>query len=556
MVLGSVIPKVTRNDLWREYIGPMIERVRIKGYRALKDVDFRPAAGKNVLVGDNESGKSTVLEAMALALTGRIHGRSAQDVLNPYWFNQGQVQDFFVARTNGDAVKPPEISIELFLRDDDSLQPLVGVHNSLESTTSCPGLTLRVLPDPEYGEELEHHLADSRLIPTEYYMIDWRDFGDNKRHARPKSISAAIIDSRTIRSFAGVDYHLSQILGDHLEPSDKAKVSVAFRAVKETMSDTHLAEVNLKLADDGYTLGDEVLGLAMDQSRSTSWDSQIVPHVNDIPFAMSGQGQQAVIKIALAIGRNSEANRILMIEEPENHLSHTTLNRLTRRIELESHEGQQYFITTHNSFVLNRLGLDSLTFVSEGGVSRPAEISEDSVRYFQRQPGHDTLRMVLAKRCVLVEGPSDEIVFEKLYQDICNRRPIEDGVDVICLRGTSFLRGLELSSLLGKKCAAVRDNDGKTQEHWSGPLTPFLKEGQRELFVGDIAKGQSLEPQLVSANESDVLLDVLKLDPEADLLKWMGDNKTEAAIRIAESSRKINAPEYLAKAIEFVTLVE
>lgn len=534
----------------------MIERVRIKGYRALSDVDFRPSAGKNVLVGDNESGKSTVLEAIALALTGRVHGRSAQDVLNPYWFNQAQVEKFFADRVAGSTAEPPEISIELFFRDGDDLQPLVGVHNSHETATSCAGLMLRVRPDPEYREELEQHLADSRLLPTEYYMIDWRDFGDNKRHARPKPISTAIIDSRTIRSVAGVDYHLNQILGDHLEPSDKARVSVAFRAVKEAMSDEHLAGVNLKLADDGYTLDDEVLGLAMDQSRSTSWDSQIVPHIDNIPFAMSGQGQQAVIKIALAIGRNSETNRILMIEEPENHLSHTTLNKLTHRIDSESHDGQQYFITTHNSFVLNRLGLDSLMFVSEGGVSRPTEISPESVRYYQRQPGHDTLRLVLAKRFVMVEGPSDEIVFEKFYQDACGCRPIENGVDVICLRGTSFLRGLELASLLGKKCAAIRDNDGKTHDHWAAPLDQFLEENMRQLFVGESEGGASLEPQIVSRNELATLLDALNLDPETDVLAWMLENKTEAAIRIAESSRKLEPPFYISKAIEFLNRVE
>ena len=47
---------------------------------------------------------------------------------------------------------------------------------------------------------------------------------------------------------------------------------------------------------------------------------------------MSGQGQQAAIKIALALSRTSGTTTFILIEEPENHLSHTTLTRLIARI--------------------------------------------------------------------------------------------------------------------------------------------------------------------------------------------------------------------------------
>lgn len=40
------------------------------------------------------------------------------------------------------------------------------------------------------------------------------------------------------------------------------------------------------------------------------------------------------------------------------------------------------------------------------------ELDPTTVSYFQRLPGYDTLRLVLAKKVVLVEGPSDEIIFD------------------------------------------------------------------------------------------------------------------------------------------------
>ncbi|MCG2624737.1 ATP-binding protein [Arthrobacter sp. I2-34] len=108
----------------------MIERIRIRGYRKYVDFMLKPNPGMNIIVGGNESGKSTLLEAISLALTGRVNGRSAQDELNPHWFNTTLVSDFFEARKSGQNPTPPEICIEIFLADDDDLQRLSGAANS------------------------------------------------------------------------------------------------------------------------------------------------------------------------------------------------------------------------------------------------------------------------------------------------------------------------------------------------------------------------------------------------------------------------------------------
>lgn len=70
----------------------------------------------------------------------------------------------------------------------------------------------------------------------------------------------------------------------------------------------------------------------------------MTPHVNDVPFSMSGQGEQASIKISLAMSRHADKANIVMIEEPENHLSHTSLTTLLARIEKLAGDQQQLFI--------------------------------------------------------------------------------------------------------------------------------------------------------------------------------------------------------------------
>src|SRR5699024_9637923 len=101
----------------------MITRIVVKGYRLFEDFELEPNAGTNIVVGDNESGKSSLLEAISLALTGRINGRWAQDELNPYWFNVAAVERYFASIDTGAPLLPPEILIELYLtNDDDDLQ--------------------------------------------------------------------------------------------------------------------------------------------------------------------------------------------------------------------------------------------------------------------------------------------------------------------------------------------------------------------------------------------------------------------------------------------------
>lgn len=531
----------------------MITEVRIAGYRKFRELSFKPRQGTNIFVGDNECGKSTLIEAIGLALTGRVNNRPAHEELNPYWFNKKLVSDFFEKRRRGERVSPPTISVEIFFEDKDELQRLHGACNSRVPTSACAGLVFTIKPDPQYDKEIEAHFqSDSSIIPVEYYRVDWRSFADEIIESKPRELAVATIDSRTIRSSSTIDYHLRQMLGDHLEPEEKAAISLAYRTAKEQMTKQHLSQVSSKISNLGGTLGGGLLGLAMDQSARTSWDSHITPQVEGLPFANAGLGQQAAVKIAIALGRKGASANIVMIEEPENHLSHTSLNKLVRRIEELVVPGQQLFITTHSSFVLNRLGLDALSLVSGEQVSTMRDITEPTVDYFRKLPGYDTLRLVTADRIVLVEGPSDEIVLERFYRDKYGKRPVEDGIDVISLRSLSLNRYLELVSLLGKRCAAIRDLDKKDPDTLRSELKEWLLPNICELFLGKPENGATLEPQLITANEEELLRKVLKLKSDSDLPTWMTNNKTEAAIRIADAEESLNPPSYIVEAMEFV----
>lgn len=530
----------------------MIRRIRIQGYRLLRDLTVEPNNKFNVIVGANESGKSTLMEAVALALTGRINGRSVSEELNPYWFNTAVVEEFITQRNSGVAVSFPEILIELTFEDVPELQSLCGAINTHVPTTACPGVTLRIATNPEYAAELEEWAkSPTSLLPVEYYRCDWRSFRDVELTARPKVLATAVIDSHTVRTSSGIDYHLRQILGDQLEPAERAQISLEYRRVKASMSTTALGAVNKRMSSLHATLHSQPIALAMDQSARTSWEGVVTPHVSDVPFSMSGQGQQSAIKISLAMSRHAGRAKFVMIEEPENHLTHTSLVTLLSRVESLAGEQQQVFVTTHSSFVLNRLGLDALLLMGNDTAAKLSTLAPDTVNYFKRLPGYDTLRIVLANKIVLVEGPSDEIVFERIFHDTYGKRPMECGIDVLSMRGVSLARGLELCAALNKPVTAIRDNDGADPAELRAAVEAWLKAGQRELFIGAVAHGRTLEPQLIHHSGETLLRDILGVGSHADLLKWMTREKTEAALRIGAACKSIVAPTYILEAVKF-----
>lgn len=549
----------------------MITQVIIRNYRLFREFTFEPNDGLNIIVGDNESGKSTLLEAINLALTGRVNGRYASESLNPFWFNVEAVKDYWNQHDrapSGSRPEPPSILIEVYLaKQNRELQRHRGTNNSQKQ--DVPGFSLRVDIDPDFQAEFDKYArADARpdFIPTEYFRVLWRDFSGTTILRRPKEISTAYIDSRTVRSRSAVDFHARQMLIDMLDPHDRAKISVDYRRAQYNLTAQALESVNQSIVQSEASLGK--LSLQMDQTASSSWEASVDPHLDSLPFAMSGHGKQVMMKTIIALQTNAAKASCIFIEEPENHLSHTSLHQelaivsdaLSRR-----EPTPQIFITTHSSFVLNRLGLDRLHLLNRGydTVNFDSKaISADTLSYFQRQSGFDTLRLVLARRLVLVEGPSDEMVFRRAYEDVTGHTTMEDGVDVVT-QGIQGRRGLELCSALNRKVAVLRDNDGVDEsDHWQNKVNEFLKPGFRQMFVGHPEDGDTLEPQMVSANSSDVkvlasaigfdLSGVSFHDRKDVLTHYMTRHKTVWSLRIALSSTQVKYPKYILDAIEFV----
>jgi hypothetical protein len=161
----------------------------------------------NIVVGDNDTGKSSLLEALNLALTGRLHGRLLAQEISPYLFNLKTTAAYCEGLRAGTNPSPPEFLIDLFFTDAGASIILQGMNNCL--TENAYGVRYRVSFNADFAKEYENFTEDPssvRLIPTEYYKAEWLGFSGNG--LTPRSIPAAVslIDASTIRLQSGADY--------------------------------------------------------------------------------------------------------------------------------------------------------------------------------------------------------------------------------------------------------------------------------------------------------------------------------------------------------------
>ena len=64
-----------------------IARLVVCGFKRFSELDVELHPRFSVIVGDNETGKSSILDAINLVLKGKYDGRLIQYALDPYLFN-------------------------------------------------------------------------------------------------------------------------------------------------------------------------------------------------------------------------------------------------------------------------------------------------------------------------------------------------------------------------------------------------------------------------------------------------------------------------------------
>ena len=166
--------------------------------------------------------------------------------------------------------------------------------------------------------------------------------------------------------------------------------------------------------------------------------------------------------------------------------------------------------------------------------------------------------MLLCRKAVLVEGDSDELIFQKRYMETHEGRlPIEDGIDVISVKLT-FKRFLDIAIQINQPIAVITDNDHDYANNITKKYKDYVGFDCVNIFADDRNVHHTLEPQFVDANSTDLkplrkVLDIKKSKyGTADKIsKYMKGQKTTWALKVFESSKSLEYPDYINRAIEW-----
>ena len=543
-----------------------IRKVKIHNFKCYKDFEITLEEGLNIIVGDNEAGKSTILEAINLALSGIINGKSIWNEISQYIFNK-EIVDAYIESVDTAPMALPDITIEIFFGGSEN--PLMNGNANSDRDNSAEGFCFRIAFNDKYADEYEALVqrGNVKSLPIEYYDITWTTFARDTITTRSIPYKSSLSDSSGYRYQSGNDLYLSRIIKGSLEPQDITSIAQAHRKMRDTfVNDPSIQTINKKINQDA-SLTDKKIALSVELVTKNAWENSLVTQLDDIPFNYVGKGEQCVIKTELALAkRNSQNASIILLEEPENHVSHTRLNKLIKCIS-EQYAEKQILISTHSSFVANKLGLGKVMLLDNLKITKFSDLSEETYNFFKKVAGYDTLRMILCKKAILCEGDSDELVIQKAYMQLNDGRlPIEDGIEVISV-GVSFLRFLEIADFIQTKIAVVTDNDGD-MEAIKKKYKNYMGENQNDYIkicvdnivdTGTLKIGESgynyntLEPKLLKVNGMEKLNRILGTDymEEDDLRKYMKHNKTECGLKIFESSEDIEIPEYILEAIRW-----
>jgi len=527
----------------------MIEKIVLHNFKRFKDETIPFNESINILVGDNNTGKSTILEAIHLVLTKRLNGKLIENELSHYLFNKDIADDYIASLSTESPQEPPMIWIELWLKESADYISLRGNNN--QEKVDAIGIKLIISFNEINSDDYFNLLKNGgiRSIPTDWYKIEWYGFDGNSFF--PKIIpNASFIDTSRIMLTAGSDLYLKEIIDKSIEPTDRIALSMAYLGLRHDFADNPiLKQIDDHLLENPSEITNSKLAVALDLTHKSSWDKTLTVHVDGQPFEYSGRGEQSTIKAMLALRNKTKNSGIVLFEEPENNLSYSSMRSLMCRVE-QKLDGKQLFISTHSSYVLNKLGLNNLHLFSSAGVRSLRELQVDTYKYFKILPGYDTLRVLLAKRVILVEGPSDELIIQRAYFDKNGVLPIDNGIDVLSVRGLSFKRFLDLARVLGKIASVVTDNDGDIANNITKKYKRYSTEFK--VYTSSDELLHTLEPNIVSVNNLDILNLILNKSfaDKVSVQQYMEGHKTAWAIAVFESDQNITFPDYILNAIQ------
>lgn len=527
----------------------IITKVKIHNFKCYKQAEFDCNKKMNIFVGENGAGKSTLLYAIGLVLSGSYNQIEKQSLST--LFNTEIIEEFLQKKDDSNL---PQLFVELYF--DSTLQEIKsnfhieGRHNS--DKIEAYGLSLRIVPHEEYIAEIKEALKNTEweVFPFEYYKVEFITFSGKSysSYTKPYKFSYTMINTSLIDTNQETQKRIHEIYAENISEENRAKVNHSYRKSSQDFLENLKKEHLLKETDLEFELH-------FDDTES-AFKNAISVMKNKVDIKQLGQGEKVLMSVDNSYRHMKDTVKILLVEEPENHLSYQNLQKLVNLLSADS--SVQVFIGTHSNMIASRLGINHLFFIDQAKIFKLQEMKEDTIRYFKKSTNQSLLNFILGKKIILVEGNAEYILMEKFFEMIHKKKPEDCQVSIISVDGLSFKRYLEIAETFeNKKVGVITDNDRNYQKNIVEKYQDYRTIPKIQIFSDNDNENNTFEVCIYNNNKE--FIEERKLTSSNDKLNFMLREKAEFALRLLEkleeleeSDERFEIPQYIREGIEWV----
>ncbi|WP_417436606.1 ATP-dependent nuclease [Idiomarina abyssalis] len=445
----------------------VIRHIEIQNFRAIKQLSWHPKPGLNCLIGPGDSGKSTILDAIDLALGAR----------RSYSFNDA---DFYQLDTSSPLIITVTIG---------------ELHEELKNIERY-GFFLRgfnpetkVITDEPQGEETVLTLklyVDADLAP------DWRLYSDRAEAdglerrlpwKHRELLSPARLGTTSHQNLAwGNRSVLNKLSEDTLNVSSvlhqlgrqtrQAFATQQIQGVSEILTQVHQIANGL-----GVPVGQ--LSALLDVNGVSLSNGAISLHNNDgTPLRQLGTGSSRLLISGLQ--KAASSSNILIVDEAEYGLEPYRITRLLNELGSKGTESKkQVFITTHSPYVLRELKANQLHVVRKRSLAAqtfesPLCSSSHKIYSLQGEEHQQATLRACAEaffsKAIIVGEGSTEVGFVRgldLYLQDSQQLGIQSkgGFCTDGGGGDNYFQRAKVFASLGYPVALLKDSDINTPAH-------------------------------------------------------------------------------------------
>jgi len=433
-----------------------IKSIRIKNFRSLKDVYVEFEEGLTCIVGENDSGKTSLIDCI------RVFSE-----IEPYRIS---IDDFYKYTENGEQVQEEELEIQLDLSDGTSiLKKFVKNEDGIKVESKTFYLKERVEREISQVEDILRDEDKDRQLKD----LD-ESFKNTLINLATKVLSEKPRLNRKVGNlFQDIKSKIEKTTGDSIESSNDHKIYVyhlnnrTIENPEKTIEDLFLKELKTKVWEEKVGEGEKTVRQLVESKiedlrkekekefkekveqklceflseevqikveanlREGPLGIDFKSHIvdkdgNEILFKNKGEGTKrritmAMVELKLQEQNNDKDINIFIFDEPDTHLHVKAQRDLLKLLKKYSTE-KQIIITSHSPFILNLLKpsqIRAFHLHRADGISftkvQVLKENVDNVERLLNSLGIENILLFFAKKIVITEEKTLRIFLEHLY---------------------------------------------------------------------------------------------------------------------------------------------